>query len=294
MIDRRLVIAQRSGFHFSWLNEEFKKHFREVIVTNDVSFPACREDVLFVNAHLGGFQNIGCGLKFGVLYPGFCFHPWKRPEQFDELKSIFSRYDGVFCHEGPVWESAKRDGTCPNFHLVPFCANTNGFKKTRKRDKFRRIIQVASPYEHKGRDISEAAMRLMPYEWELIPHKDQGFYVDYSILSDIYQNADGFLHPGRVGPAPGHFCDGKYTVSLIEAALSGCIIFWHDAMELGNSMKTVFEVSLDPKEIAEKIQEVVNGIDLETHSTKTAEEFREKHGVENTVKKMVDVISRFL
>ena len=39
---------------------------------------------------------------------------------------------------------------------------------------------------------------------------------------------------------------------MAEAGMSGCIIFWHDAMNLGNRFETVFEISIDPVEISQK------------------------------------------
>jgi len=39
---------------------------------------------------------------------------------------------------------------------------------------------------------------------------------------------------------------------------------------------------------------VVKTIDLDAHSTATAEEFRKKHGLEVTVEKMIGVMSKFL
>jgi len=293
MIDRRLIIAQREGFHFSWMNSAFRDYYREVVVISDAAYPAREDDVLLVNAFLGDFRHLKCCQKFGILYPGFGFHPYKRPEQFQEMKVLFSEYDAIFCNDGPVWEAVKRDGTCRHFHLVPFCANSHDFKKTRKRDKFRRIIQVAARYEYKGRHVSKQAMEMMPYEWELIPEEDGEWYVPYESLPALYQGADGFIHPNMIGSPPGCYIDGKYSASTCEAGLSGCIIFWHDAMNLGNDMETVFEISLDPKEISEKVQDVVSSIDLDRHSDKTAEEFREKHGIEVVVAAHMRVMSEF-
>jgi hypothetical protein len=116
----------------------------------------------------------------------------------------------------------------------------------------------------------------------------------WSSLKDIYQNADGFLHPGMIGEGPHRQVDPKYCTSVREAGLSGCIIFWHDAMGLGNDFETVFEVSLEPKEIAETIQDVVSSIDLDKHSTATAEEFYEKCNATNAVKAKVEIIKEFL
>ena len=136
---------------------------------------------------------------------------------------------------------------------------------------------------------------MVAHSYELVPaNGEEYFQRTNEQMIDLYQNADGFLHPGTIGPPPGYWCDGKYTVSLIEAGLSGCIIFWHDAMSVGNSMKTVFEVSLNPVEIAERIKDVVGSIDLDKHSTETSEEFRLKYGIENTVSEMMRVIQSCL
>jgi hypothetical protein len=177
---------------------------------------------------------------------------------------------------------------------VPFCANTRDFRKTRKRDKFRRLIQVAARYEYKGRHIARQAMERLPYEWGLYPAEDGEPYIPYATLPPIYQQADGFLHPNMIGQPPGYYVDGKYSASTCEAALSGCIIFWHDAMGLGNDLETVFEVSLDPKEIADKIQQVVGSIDLERHSSRTEEEFRDRFSIERAVSEKMKVIGDFL
>lgn len=295
MINKRLIIGQIENFHFSWMNEEFKKYFKEVIVTSNPWLPVMEDDVLLVNACLGSFHDMKCKHKFGILLPGFGFHPYMHPEQFDAMKHMYPKYDAIFCDEAPVGAAVARDGTCKNFHIVPICCNSHVYKKTRVRDKFKRIIQVASCGHEKGRDISRAAMQLMPYEWELYPKETQLYgSIPIGHMVDIFQNADGFLHPSKIGPPPGYWTDAKYTVSLIEAGMSGCIIFWHDIMKHGNSMETVFEVSLNPLEIAERIQEVVGSIDLEKHSQKTSEEFRNKHSIENTVKKKMDIMMQFI
>lgn len=295
MINKKLIIAQIENFHFSWMNEEFKKYFKEVVVVSSNSYPANEDDILLANTCLGSFQDYPTKLKFGIVLPGFSFHPFNHPEHVEALKPCLSKYDAVFCDEAPVGYSFQRNGTIKNFHIVPICCNTRDFKKTRVRDKFKRIIQVASHGSEKGRFEAKAAMKLLPYEWQQYPGDTENYFkIPQNEMPNIFQNADGFLQPGRIGDPPGRFMDAKYTVSLIEAGLSGCIIFWHDVMGIGNSMKTVFEVPLNPKGMAERIKDVVSSIDLEKHSILTAEEFREKHSIENTVRAKMEIIQRFL
>ena len=78
MINKRLIIGQIENFHFTWMNEELKKYFKEIIITSNPYFPANEDDVLMVNACLGSFQDQKCKAKFGILLPGFSFHPFKQ------------------------------------------------------------------------------------------------------------------------------------------------------------------------------------------------------------------------
>jgi hypothetical protein len=298
MINKRLVVAQGGeGFHFSkWDKHEFKKYFKDVIFHSFRDDPEGKiikkDDVLFVYATLARYQDVECFAKFGILYPGFGFHPLKNPSQTKNVAPLFDKYTGIFMNEGPVWETYKHLSTG---HLVPLSCDPTIFKKTRKRDTFKKIIQVAGltgPY--KGREISEQVMNLLPYEGELIPPMTGPMYIPWEELPAKYQSADGFLNPNMIGEGPGYPIDAKYTQSTIEAGMSGCIIFWHDCMDLGNSFETVFKISLNPVEIAKKIKDVVDNIDLEKHSQLTAEEFYDKCNMIYAMKYKVDIMKRFL
>jgi hypothetical protein len=281
------------GFHFSqWEVSEFSKYFRKVSQTSR-DHKIRPSDVLMVyNARqIEALADMKC-VKFGMLYPGFWFHPYRRPEHLQKMLPIIDKYDAVFVNEGPIWESLKGH---PKVFLVPFSANDKVFKKTRNRGIFSKIIQVARPEIYKGRYIAEEAMKLMPYRWELVPRSHRRTAtVDYSRLPEIYQQADGFLSPNMIGPAPDYEIDAKYTQASMEAGLSGCIIFWHDCMSLGNSYKTVFEVSLNPDEIAQRIQSIVSSISLEAHSKATAQEFYEKCNAADAVRVKVKIMEKFL
>ena len=300
MIERRLVLAEPNReFHFSqWDIPEFKKYFSNVLVhyyAEDPNFTQIKEDdILFVFLHLGIYQSVKCFARFAMLYPGFGFHPLHNLPQRALVAGYITQYNAVFVNDGPVWESYT--GT-PNVFCAPYGLASEMFKKTRIRTKFKRIIQVANNFawQYKGRHIAEEAMRLMPYEWELIPDKNNLIgAIPFSELPDVYQNADGFLNPNMIGPPPGYWIDCTYTGTTLEAGLSGCIIFWHDCMGLGNRFETVFEISLNPVEIATKVQDIVNSIDLEKHSLLTAQEFYEKCNIHDATKYKVDVIKNYL
>lgn len=299
MINKRLVVSQhRNSFHFNkWEKHLFKKYFREVVYHSLEDDPKCevikKDDVLFVYAMITLYNHVKCDNKFGIFYPGFGFNPFKNREKALKSGYLFDKYDAIFMNEGPIWETFKQ---FPNAILVQYSCDPNIFKKTRQRDTFKKIIQVAGKIgPFKGRHISTEVFKLLPYESELVPaDSDPVMYIPWERLPEIYQNADGFLSPNLIGPPPEYQIDAKYQVSLIEAGMSGCIIFWHDCMGLGNSMETVFEIPSDPAGISQKIQEVVGSIDLEKHSALTAQEFYEKGNMHDATKYKVDIMKKFL
>lgn len=303
MIKQRLVICQMSpNFQFSqWDIVEFRKYFSNIVMHYDMVDPEWKQikkdDILFVYAV--GYHPppvVKCFAKFGMMFPGFALRPFTNLKQREELEKGFKYYTAIFCNDGPVWESYKN---IPNMYKVPYGLASNLFKKTRKRDTFKRIILVANNRypepSYKGRHIAEEAMKLMPYDWELIPKHDHPYgYIPFLELPDIYQNADGFLSPQMIGAPPDCEVDCTYNGATLEAGMSGCIVFWHDCMKLGNRLETVFEISLDPIEIAARIQDVVKNINLDEHSSKTAEEFHEHCNIENATKCKIEIIKSFL
>ena len=301
MINRRLVISQWTRtFHFStWEIDKFKKYFREVVIHYVEEDPTTsilqKDDVLFVYAMVSMYSHIKSGIdcyaKFGILYAGFGFQPIIQPEQIKGLEYIFDDFDAIFLNEGPAWEAYKHKD---NAVLVPPSIESSIFKKTRIRTDFKKLIHAAgkSTGPYKNRELSAKVFKLLPYECELVPADDVPvMYLPHDQMPEIYQNADGFMSPQRIGPT---YVDAKYTASLCEAGMSGCIIFWHDCMNLGNSFDTVFEISLDPNEIAQTIKDVVSFIDLEKHSQLTAEEFYEKCNTDNAIKIRVETMEKYL
>jgi hypothetical protein len=92
---------------------------------------------------------------------------------------------------------------------------------------------------------------------------------------------DGFVHVAAEVPP---FVDGKYTATLLEAGLTGAILFWHDTLSLGNDFETVFNLPVEPNTAAAKILEIRSGIHVETHSRLTREEILDRCSPDKVVR----------
>ncbi|SCX59711.1 hypothetical protein SAMN05720354_1242 [Nitrosospira sp. Nsp1] len=107
-------------------------------------------------------------------------------------------------------------------------------------------------------------------------------YVMHEEVIKKYHMYDAFIHVARDIKDP-IYIDGKYTASLLEAGLTGAILFWHDTFQTGKNLETVFDLPLDIEEAARIILEVRESINVEKHSQKTQEEIldvcRPEHSV---------------
>jgi hypothetical protein len=101
-------------------------------------------------------------------------------------------------------------------------------------------------------------------------------YVSHSRVIRKYQQYDGFVHVAAEKPSP-VYIDGKYTAALLEAGLTGAILFWHDTLGLGNDLETVFNLPLEPEEAARELRHIRENLDVERHSRLTREEILEKY-----------------
>ena len=100
-------------------------------------------------------------------------------------------------------------------------------------------------------------------------------YKSHSEIMAKYKQYDGFVHIASEINHP-HLLDGKYTATLLEAGLTGAILFWHDTFQLGNDFETIFSLSKDPAVAANELINIKNSIDVEKHSQKTWEEIADR------------------
>lgn len=293
----KLYIHVGEATHFlRWELPEFAKYF-ELVSNPDkntlllVFGPDVLEDALRLPALK----------RYAVLFPGFGYNPLYNDHIRDNQSELITQYDLVFINPGPL-EIAYKD--LRNIVFYPFSIDTKKIKYSKPRNQVKNIIHVSSDYPQKDWKRSEEIMKKTGLKWEVYPNRNQTNsiakkvfikllksayavtklnifklppkgYVRHSDVIKKYNKNDAFIHVARDIKDP-IYVDGKYTATLIEAGLSGCIIFWHDTLNLGNTLETVFELPLDTNKAASLIKRTVNSINIREHSLKTHKEMLDK------------------
>jgi hypothetical protein len=306
-----LYVHVGGATHFlRWELPEFQKYFNIVKEPSDktilISFGP---DILEEASKLPALE------RFAVLFPGFGHNPLYN----NQIKKIhfkaIKNFKGVFINPGPL-EIAYHG--LKNIYIYPFSVDTNLVKLKRYRNRIKSLIHVSNDGLQKDWERSESIMKLTKMKYEVYPPRNSRFYdrevrinniknklrsivnlqtkiylphgyVSHEKVIKKYQKYDGFVHVAR-DIKHQVLIDGKYTASLIEAGLTGSILFWHDTFSLGNSLKTVFSVPLDPDEAAEEIKRIAATINVKQHSKDTRREMLETFNPVVSVKIRADIM----
>lgn len=283
----KLYIHTGRATHFlQWEIPEFKKHFRLVRKpSKDVPLLAFGPDVLREAAGLPASK------RFAVLFPGFGHNPLYNGDLLEsQRKLIDQKYEHIFINKGPL-QIAYKDFNQDKISLYPFSVDVKKIGNVTYRKALNSLIHVSNDAPQKDWRRSEEIMKKTGLAFEVYPPRSgspsdtktkktivnfwkkalPAGYVSHESVIERYKAYDGFVHVARDIKDRVHI-DGKYTASLIEAGMSGSILFWHDTFGLGNDLETVFNVSLDPEKAAKEIIEIKNTINVEEHSKKTREE----------------------
>lgn len=315
MIKPKLYIHCNQASHFvKWEIAEFARYF-EIIdsPSENTTLMGFGPDVLEESLKLPA-QN-----RFIVLFPGFGHNPLHDKKRREQHRSLIKKYDGVFINPGPL-EIAYAG--LKNIHFYPFSIDDKliGFKRYRK--SINSLLHVSSPSPQKDWERSESIMKKTGLSYDVFPPRDNKIlqrrvrinewknkirtsvgvspknYLPYGYFSHKetiaqYNSHDAFVHVARDVEDP-LYIDGKYTASLIEAGLTGAILFWHDTYGTKNTLGTVFELPLDPSEAAKRIMEVRSTINVYEHSRKTRQEMLDTFGLEKSVRIRADVMLSIL
>ena len=299
--------------HFiKWELGEFTKYF------NLVDTPSAETILMgFGPDVLEAGLQIPAKKRFIVLFPGFGHNPFHDKKRRESHRKIIQRYDGAFINPGPL--EVAYSGLS-NIHLYPFSVDDKliGFKKYRK--KINSLVHVSSPSPQKDWERSEQIMKNTGLRYNVFPPRDNTAltervklnetknrarvilglkpkdYLPYGYFSHKetiaqYNSHDGFVHVAKDIKDP-LYIDGKYTASFIEAGLTGAILFWHDTYQTKNTLKTVFELPLDPVKAAQIILDIRSSIDVYEHSRRTRQEMLNTFGLNESVRIRAEVMLR--
>lgn len=307
----KLYIYVGEATHFlRWELPEFAKYFELVSAPdNDTLLLVFGPDVLESALQLPALR------RYAVLFPGFGYNPLYNDDIRDNQKELIAKYDLVFINPGPLEIAYKG---LNNIVFYPFSIDARKIKYSKPKNKIKSIIHISSDYPQKDSKRSEEIMKKTGLKWEVYPSRNQtnnrakkilikilksaynvtklstfklppNGYVRHSDVIKKYRKSDAFIHVARDIKDP-IYIDGKYTATLIEAGLSGCIVFWHDTLNLGNTLDTVFELPLDTNKAASQIKRIVKSINISEHSLKTHLEMLEKFNPQISVKIRADAI----
>lgn len=301
----------RATHFFEWERPEFKKYFKLVDQPKkDVPLLSFGPDVIEQASKLPATK------RFAVMFPGFGHNPLHNLENRKlHRRLIKESFEKVFINYGPLEIAYKGlDNVC----IYPFSVDVEkvGFKHYR--DKIESLLHVSNDGPQKDWRRSEAIMRKTGLKNEVYPPRKPSFYrkeiflnntgkifrkalrlskknylpygyVSHEKIIKKYHKFDGFVHIADEIKHP-KVLDGKYTASLIEAGVTGAILFWHDTFGLGNNLETIFNLPVDVDKAAKEITQIRKSIDVNKHSRLTREEIVDTFNKTVSVKARVEII----
>lgn len=301
----KLHVFVGGATHFlQWEIPEFEKYFKIVDHPDENTILlAFGPDVLVEAATLPALK------RCIVLFPGFGHNPVHNLATRKLHREYISKYyDIAFINNGPLQIAYK---SLKNIEHYPFSVNESLLGKVNYRKKLDSLIHISNDGPQKDWQRSERIMQLTGLDHEVFPPRDPAFYdkverdnarknklrkimglsakkylprgyVLHETIIAKYYRYDGFVHVASEIPND-NVLDGKYTATLIEAGMSGAILFWHDTFNLGNDLETVFKLPLDEEKAAKEILNVRDSIDIYEHSRRTREEMLSTFNVQRSV-----------
>lgn|GEM_PF-1761052 len=238
-----------------------------------------------------------------MLFPGFGWNPYYDLEQRRRTTEVLEQsFDVVFTNPGPI---ARALAHLPQMVTVPFsiAVDAIGF---RPRSTLDTLLHVSADYPQKDWERSRAVMEATGLTHEVFPPRGPGIeafwprnvrlrsrlnyrlkrfglpripvppatYVPHARIIEKYVEHDGFVHVAAPTPP---FVDGLYTASMVEAGLTGALLFWHDTHQLGGTLSSVFEVPAEPARAAERILDIRASVDPAVRSRATRDEIADQY-----------------
>jgi hypothetical protein len=305
------IHVQGAGHFLAWELPHFRTYF-------DVVETPSEDAILFVfgpDALISG-ASLPAKIRIALLFPGFGYNPYHNlVHRYGMERFINDYYDLVFTNPGPI---AEAFASSPKLRLCPFSVNTDIIKLRHYRKKINSLLHASAYAPQKDWSRSRDVMRLSGLKYEVFPPRERtvpqrlynrirsylhnrGFlnsaplfrigYEEHQTVIEKYHRYDGFVHIAAETPP---YVDGKYTATLLEAGLTGSILFWHDTFNLGNDFETIFSIPCDPKAAAEEILNIRSNIDVESHSKRTVEEVYDRVNPANVMNVRFQAIKELL
>lgn len=301
------IHVNKAGHFLSWELPYFQRYFDLVSQPDsDAILFAFGPDALASGAILPA------KLRVILLFPGFSYNPYHDViHRLGMQQIIRDSYKIVFTNPGPIHEAFKH---LDNLYICPFSVNTDLIKVRQYRKHISSLLHASADYPQKDWTRSRDIMRLTRLPFEIFPQRsttlperlllkfrkylaakkvlnsapllNQGYEAHQQVINK-YHNYDGFVHIAAETPP---YVDGKYTATLLEAGLTGSILFWHDTLGLGNDFETIFNLPLEPEKAAIEILQIRKNIDIEAHSKRTVEEIYDRVNPEKVITTRLDVI----
>jgi len=303
----KLYLYVHKASHFlRWERPELDKYF-EVVQEPSADIPL----LVFGPEAVEKAAELPASKRFAYIFPGFDVNPLHDLEFRKKMLAIFDeRFELVFMNNGPL---VKAYGKGPKFSIVPFSIDTKLVDFKRYRTRIDSLLHVSQAAYQKDWERSVAIMEATGLPFKLFPprgvelHTRQEIwqrrlnrlfvrtgvkfrydvppkgYVKHSKVIELYHQYDGFVH---IAGEKFHkrYIDGHILSTMLEAGLTGSILFWHDTHGMGPALETVFDMPLDIELAAARILELRESLDVEKHSRATREEILEKHNPEKSVR----------
>lgn len=249
--------------------------------------------------------------RFAYIFPGFACNPLHNLEyRARAVDLIRNHYDAIFINNGPLRLAYKE--IADKVVICPFSIDTELVTFKSYRSRLDSLLHVSADYPQKDWPRSLEIMRLTGLTHEIFPPRGVDVhtagerfqrranrilrslrspwtfpvttkgYVKHQKLVEKYQAYDGFVHVAAEIPHP-IALDGPTPACLLEAGLTGALLFWHDTYGVGKDLDCAFALPLDPCEAARQILEIRSSVDVEAHSRITRQEILDKYDPERAI-----------
>jgi hypothetical protein len=290
----RLHIHVGDATHFlRWELPVFARYFELANAPDaDTILLAYGPDVVWTAARLPAKS------RMAYLFPGFGYNPYHNLRMRSEATAALStEYQAVFVNPGPLQVAYSE---LPHLYVCPFSVDTSLVRLKQVRTSLDSLIHISSRAPQKDYRRSQRVMQLTSLHHEVFPTEEliqeraavciaehntafEGAgYLPHEQIVEKYHASDGFVHIASEIVDP-QFLDGKYTATLLEAGVTGAILFWHDTFNLGNDFETIFALPSDPEAAARMILEIRQRLDVADRSRRTHEEIVDRCNPDSAV-----------